>query len=140
MGTIRTINTNDFNKNYIQLINQLSNSTAITKNQFIKYIEALSDNHQIYVLEKNNIIIGSITIIIEPKLIHQLKNVCHIEDLIIDKNYRGQGLSKELLMYAKNIAKINNCYKIILNCNESLEKFYSKNKFFKSSLQMRFNI
>ena len=136
---IRTININDFNKNYIQLINQLSN-TAITKNQFIKYIEALSDNHQIYVLEKNNIIIGSITIIIEPKLIHQLKNVCHIEDLIIDKNYRGQGLSKELLMYAKNIAKINKCYKIILNCNESLEKFYSKNKFFKSSLQMRFNI
>ena len=66
--------------------------------------------------------------------------MCHIEDLIVDKNYRGQGLSKELLMYAKNIAKINNCYKIILNCNESLEKFYSKNKFFNSSFQMRFNI
>ena len=136
---IRTININDFNKNYIQLINQLSN-TAITKNQFIKYIDTLSDNHQIYVLEKNNVIVGSITIIIEPKLIHDFKNVCHIEDLIIDKNYRRQGLSKELLIYAKNIAKTNNCYKIILNCNESLEKFYSKNNFFKSSLQMRFNI
>ena len=139
MKTIRAINIDDFNKNYIQLMNQLSN-TIVTKNQFIKYIKTLSDNHQIYVLEKNSIIIGSITIIIEPKLIHQLKNVCHIEDLIIDKNYRRQGLSKELLMYAKNIAKNNNCYKIILNCNESLKKFYSKNKFYKSSLQMRFNI
>ena len=139
MKTIRTINIDDFNKNYIQLINQLSN-TIVTKNQFIKYIKTLSDNHQIYVLEKNSIIIGSITIIIEPKLIHNLKSVCHIEDMIVDKNYRGQGLSNELLMYAKNIAKNNNCYKIILNCNESLEKFYSKNKFFKSSLQMRFNI
>ena len=139
MKTIRTINIDDFNKNYIQLINQLSN-TIVTKNQFIKYIKTLSDNHQIYVLEKNSIIIGSITIIIEPKLIHNLKSVCHIEDMIVDKNYRGQGLSNELLIYAKNIAKNNNCYKIILNCNESLEKFYSKNKFFKSSLQMRFNI
>ena len=139
MKTIRTINIDDFNKNYIQLINQLSN-TIVTKNQFIKFIESLSNNHQIYVLEIDNIIVASITIIIEPKLIHNLKNVCHIEDLIVDKNYRGQGLSKELLMYAKNIAKINNCYKIILNCNESLEKFYSKNKFFNSSFQMRFNI
>lgn len=136
---IRNINVNDFNKNYIQLISQLSN-TAIAKNQFIKFIESLSGNHRIYVLEKNNITVASITILIEPKLIHQFKNVCHIEDLIVDKNYRGQGLSKELLMYAKNIAKINNCYKIILNCNESLEKFYSKNKFFNSSFQMRFNI
>ena len=51
MKTIRTINIDDFNKNYIQLINQLSN-TIVTKNQFIKYIEALSNNHQIYVLEK----------------------------------------------------------------------------------------
>ena len=52
MKTIRTINIDDFNKNYIQLINQLSN-TIVTKNQFIKYIKTLSDNHQIYVLEKN---------------------------------------------------------------------------------------
>ena len=44
--------------------------------------------------------------------------MCHIEDLVIDKNYRVQGLSKELLMYAKNIAK-----SIIVI------KFYSKNNF-----------
>lgn len=74
-------------------------------------INHLSNNHSIYVVEINNKIIASITIIIEAKLIHHLSFVCHIEDLVID--YRNMGLARKLLNVAKDISKKNNCYKII---------------------------
>ena len=45
-----------------------------------------------------------------------------------------------LLKYSKYVAKQYHCYKIILNCKEELEKFYKKNGFSKSSIQMRLNL
>ena len=140
MTVIRSINKNDFNKNYIHLISQLSETNTITQKMFTTFIDSLSNNHQIYVIEENDIIVASITLIIESKLIHQTKRVCHIEDLVVDQNYRKRGLSTKLMEHAKKIAKNNNCYKIILNCNQKLEEFYNKHNFFNSSIQMRFDI
>lgn len=52
--------------------------------------------------------------------------VAHIEDIIIDSNYRKQGLGKKIINELINISTQSNCYKIILDCNEKKCKFLSK--------------
>ena len=138
MYIIRKIEVNDYNKKYIDLLSQLSivDSKDITFENFTNYINTLHNKHMIYVIEKDTRIISTITIIIEDKIIHTMGRVMHIEDVIIDKSYRGQGLGKILLQYANSIAEKEKCYKIILNCNEENTNFYEKCDFIKKNIQM----
>lgn len=135
---IRNIHNDDLNKNIINLLNQLSDTKNIKINLFSQFIKTLNNNHQIIVIEDtiNNKIIGMGTILIEQKIIHNMGKVAHIEDIVIDKNYRKRGLANKLLNKLKNIAINNNCYKIILNCNDNLKKFYIKNGFTQKNIQM----
>ena len=139
MYIIRKIEVNDYNKKYVDLLSQLSivdSKDDITFEKFISYIGTLHNKHMIYVIENNNSIISTITIIIEDKIIHNMGRVMHIEDVIVDKNYRGEGLGKMLLQYAIDIAEKEKCYKIILNCSEETRGFYEKCDFIKKNVQM----
>jgi glucosamine-phosphate N-acetyltransferase len=138
MYIIRKIEINDYNKKYIDLLSQLSivDSKNITFENFTNYINTLHNKHMIYVIEKDTRIISTITIIIEDKIIHTMGRVMHIEDVIVDKNYRGKGLGKILLQYANSIAEKEKCYKIILNCSEENTVFYEKCDFIKKNIQM----
>ena len=100
----------------------------------------MPDNHHIFTYTFDNKLIGMITIIIEQKLIHGGSSVAHIEDLVILPEYRGAGIGKELLEFAKSFAKNYNCYKIILDCDKKLIPFYEKNEFEEKGVQMRINI
>lgn len=93
-------------------------------------------NHRIFVIYFNLEIIGMISIIIEPKIIHDFRKVCHIEDFVIDKQYRGVGIGKIVLNKIKDLAKMYNCYKIILNCSDDVKNFYEKCGFKNTNSQM----
>ena len=74
------------------------------------------------------------------KKIH-CKDVALIEDVIIHQDYRNYWLGKILINKLKEIfIKENNCYKIILQCKESLTNFYNKCSFETNGINMRFNI
>ena len=136
----RKIEKNDFYKNYIYLLQHLTivNPEEITVTQFNTFIENLCDNHSIYVLEDidNHVIIGTITLLIEAKIIHNMGKVAHIEDVVVDPNYRGTTLGKKLVKNVTDIAREANCYKIILDCGEHNEEFYKKCEFQRKGLQM----
>tara|TARA_Y100000591_G_scaffold332209_1_gene368689 strand:- start:2942 stop:3394 length:453 start_codon:yes stop_codon:yes gene_type:complete len=138
------LNNNNINQeNYINifnLLNQLTDAQIISFIDFKNIIENLHKDHNIFLLKQDTNIIGSITLIIEQKLIHNGKCIAHIEDFVIDKNYRNQGLSSLLLNYVKKLSQERNCYKIILDCNELLINFYEKHEFKSNGLCMRYNI
>jgi glucosamine-phosphate N-acetyltransferase len=140
MYKIRNIENKDFYKNYLDLLKQLSiiDIDKITKPMFDTFIDKLNINHQIYVIEdKNlNIIIGTITIIIEPKLIHNLGSVCHVEDVVVDTNFRGLKLAKLLINKAIDIAKEYGCYKVTLDCSNVNKIVYEKCGFNNNGNQM----
>ena len=120
-----------FSKNYLNLLKQLStlDINSISKNIFDNFIENLNDNHIIIVMMDINLdrVVGSTTILKEQKIIHNMGKVAHIEDVIIDENYRGYGLGRKMIEKAKLISK--DCYKISLNCNKSNLGFYYRFKF-----------
>ncbi len=55
-----------------------------------------------------------------------------ITELVVDKEYRGKGIGKELLLKMKEHLKSNGCEKIMIavfGYNESAIKFYKENGF-----------
>lgn len=81
-------------------------------------------------------IVASGTLLIEPKIIRGCKNVGHIEDIVVAKVVRGQGVSQTILNILKRIARENNCYKVILDCDENVKPVYIKNGFLDKGVQM----
>ena len=139
---IRTIEKQDYMKQYLQLLEQdfTIRPTIISHSKFINYVNNLHNRHQVFVIENNNknatVIIGSVTIFIETKLIHNFGKVAHVEDVIVDNTYRGKGLGKMLVQKCIDYAQIHDCYKIILNCSDENIPFYEKCGFSKKENEM----
>ena len=127
----RKINHNDY-KIYKQI-----NNTNITLDYFNNFINnILNKYHNIYVLQNKDLVIGFGTLILEHKLTHNGCVMAHIENIIIDENYRNQGFGYILIKELIDICKKEKCYKIILNCDSNLENFYKKNNFTSNKLSM----
>ena len=140
LKSIKDINiTQKFYNEFINLVKTFRD-TNINYNEFIKYIEDLSNFHDIFLLidEESENIIGCVTILLEQKLIHNLNFVCHIEDFIINNNYKNKGFGSIILTHIKEYAKKKNCYKIILNCNNNIKEFYIKNNFISKNIEMSY--
>jgi ribosomal protein S18 acetylase RimI-like enzyme len=88
---------------------------------------------------KNNII-GTGSVLIENKIIHELGSVAHIEDIVIDSEYRGMGLASVLMNELIKLSKMNNCYKIILDASNDVKPFYKKLGFKDNATNMRLNL
>lgn len=139
---IRTIEKQDYMKQYLQLLEQdfTISPTIISHSEFTNYVNYLHNYHQVFVIENNNknttVIVGSVTIFIETKLIHNFGKVAHVEDVIVDNTYRGKGLGKMLVQKCIDYARIHDCYKIILNCSDENIPFYEKCGFSKKENEM----
>lgn len=140
---IRELKLNDYELNYFELLSQLSQVTKPSKKDFETYFNKIisNNNHKIFVIEENGVIVANVTIILEQKFIRGCKCICHIEDVVVDKDCRGKGIASTLLDFVKGYAQQNNCYKIILNCSQDYKRFYEKNGFTEKNIQMemRFN-
>ena len=125
---IRHLESMDFNKNYLHLLEQLTkvDKEKITFEKFKNFVDNLNKNHKIIVIEFNNKIVATGTVLIENKIIHGLSKVAHIEDIVVDKESRGMGLGKKLISFLIDIAEKEKCYKVILNCKKEYIKFYEK--------------
>jgi glucosamine-phosphate N-acetyltransferase len=134
---MRLLSCADYDKDYLQLLEVLTNSKeTISRENFEYFVKSMNDFHQIWVLEMNNKIVGSVTCIIEPKLIHNGSFVLHVEDVVIHNEYQHQGLGKQMMEKVKEIALRNKCYKIILDCLEKNQKFYESCGFSQKQIQM----
>ena len=84
----RTLQESDYEK-YLSLINEFR-KTIYNKEQFIDFLNNNKNIH-IIVIEKNNELIASGTILYETKLIHDISLYAHIEDIIVSSKYRKNG-------------------------------------------------
>lgn len=132
--------TDKFYKDYLNLLNSFRSSNIEYKT-FINIINNLPINHDIFIyFDNDNDIIGTITVILEQKIINNGGIVCHIEDFIISEKYKKLGYGSSILEFIKNYSKNKNCYKIILDCNPLISSFYIKNNFQNLNTQMCFYI
>ncbi len=131
----------EIKEQYLLLLSNLTVTDYIKTDLFIKNVIKISEMGSIivaFVIDQagNFDIIASGTIIIEPKIIRQGKNVGHIEDIVVAPHMRGRGISHEILNYLKQFAKESNCYKVILDCSEEVKAVYTRNGFKDKGIQM----
>lgn len=138
---LRRLEKRDYTSQYFALLRQLTscNDDRISKNIFEDFVDSLGDHHQIWLIEnnQNQRIVGTGTLWIEQKIIHDMGKVGHIEDIVIDSMCRGVGLGEWLVKHLKEIAITDKrCYKVILNCSNDKIGFYQKCGFHKKGDMM----
>lgn len=113
---------------YLKLLGQLTTVSDITANDFEQRLDLIQSNpfHQIFVMVLDNVIIGSVTVLIEPKFIRGMSCVAHIEDVVVLETHRGHGYGKALVSHAIEYSKCKGCYKVILDCSDDMVDFYAK--------------
>ena len=138
---IRVIIESDIENGFLESLDNLrtaSNLDRETASNILKEIIANPD-HIIHVAEINGKIVGSTTLLIEQKFIHDGGRVGHIEDVVVSKEFEGRGIGIKLVTSLLEIAKTKNCYKTILDCADELIPFYERIGFKQESNQMRYN-
>lgn len=131
---IRKLNKNDYDQ-YLLLINDFK-KTYFSKIIFEELLDIINANSTIWVIEEDGKLIGTGTLLYEYKFIRDISKCAHIEDVCINKDYRGKNYGTLLIDHLITEAQNNNCYKIILDCNSELEKFYAKSGLIKNGIQM----
>ena len=87
------------------------------------------ENHHIIVAEENGRIVASCVCVIIPNLTHGQRPYAFVENVITDEQYRKRGFATQCLNYARELAKKENCYKLMLltgSKQESTLQFYEQ--------------
>jgi len=124
----------DYDKNYLELLKQLTTVGDISKEKYEMTIDKMGA--EVWVIEFEGKIIASVSLLLEQKIIHECGIVGHLEDVVVDRDYRKYGLGKFIIERIIKIAKERGCYKLIGDCKSELLGFYEKNGFESKCVQI----
>ena len=144
---IREIEEDDLENGFLETLDFLRNTRNLDKNKANEILKKIkqNSNHIIHVAvdtgyqRDGNKIVGSTTLFIEQKFIHDGGFVGHIEDVVVRKDYEGLGIGIKLVMSMLERAKEKNCYKTILDCKDDVKQFYERIGFKRESNGMRYD-
>ena len=127
---IRELDYNDVDIGFLEVLNNLV-PTDIDSDTAKGILKEIKNNpfHKIFVVkdDEKDLIIGTTTLIIEPKFINKGMRVGYIEDVAIKQGYEGLGIGRQIVEYVTNHAKvIQKCRKILLYCSQKNKPFYEK--------------
>ena len=130
----RKLTVDDYDS-FLALINDFRD-TVFTKEEFAENLNTILQSSEIYVVESNNKLIATGTIMYETKFIFNICQLAHIEDICVKKEHRDQGIGKYMLSKLVTVAKEKKCYKVTLDCADTNVAFYEKCNFEKRGNQM----
>jgi glucosamine-phosphate N-acetyltransferase len=126
--TLRTASKDD-----LKNISKLVNKGFKRLNKEINNCFFDNPNILCFVAEVENEIVGTATL----NLLQKIDRVAGlIEDVVVDENYKKQGIGSALIKELIKHAKSNNCYKVMLNCKVDNIGFYEKLNFESNEIQM----
>ncbi|XP_076638036.1 glucosamine 6-phosphate N-acetyltransferase isoform X2 [Colletes latitarsis] len=108
---IRPLQSGDYDRDFLQLLTQLTEVGNISKEQFLKDVSTGK-------------IIASATLVVEQKFIHNCALRGRLEDVVVNNKYRGKQLGKLVVKIILQLAHYLQCYKLSLDCKDSLITFY----------------
>ncbi len=138
---IRELQKEDLGNGFLTTLDSLRKTSNIEKNTANKIFDKIENNpdHIIVVALIDGKIVGSATLLLESKFIHDGGIVGHIEDVVVDKNFQGQRIGEKIIRYLLEFAKTKGCYKTILDCVDDVKPFYEKLGFKHNANALRFD-
>ena len=139
--TIRELEEKDLWNGFLTSLDSLRQASDIDKDKALEIFNKINLNpdHIIGVAELEGKIVGSTTLLIELKFIHNGGLVGHIEDVVVDKNFQGMKIGEKIMKYLLKIAEDRGCYKTILDCTNDVKPFYEKLGFKHTANELRFD-
>ena len=129
---VRPLCLEDYDRGFLQLLGQLTSVGEISREQWQQRWEEMKNCNSTYyviVIEDTTVagglIIGAASMVMEKKFIHSCGSVGRLEDVVVSDVYRGKQLGKLVVSLASLLAVKLGCYKVTLNCNDKMIKFYS---------------
>ena len=125
---IRELKEEDLENGFLKSLDTLREASSIDKEKAKSIFKKINSNpdHIIAVAEVDGKIVGSTTLLIEPKFIHNGGLVGHIEDVVVGKEYQGKKIGEKIMKFLLEISKNRGCYKTILDCTDDVKPFYEK--------------
>ena len=74
-------------------------------------------NYKIYVATQHARVVGTFALLIMDNLGHLGTPSAIIEDVAVDPAAHGQGIGKQMIRHAIELATANGCYKVVLSSN-----------------------
>ncbi|KAI6197021.1 hypothetical protein M3Y94_01176200 [Aphelenchoides besseyi] len=127
----RPLRLSDFNRGYLELLSDLTTVGHVSKEAFRARFETMTVKPQAYFIvvvedTKTGKVVGSISLVLEWKFIHEAAVRGRIEDVVVHHDYRSKGLARVLNEIAIQLAKKQDVYKLSLDCKDQMISFYEK--------------
>lgn len=132
---IREIEENDIESGgLLDLLENLAPVGDLSKPAAKAILREIKSNplHRIFVAVVVNdpanqgLIIGTTSLLVEPKFIFGGGRVGHIEDVAIRAGYQRKGIGFKLVRQATEQAVLMGCVRIVLDCSDENVSFYEK--------------
>jgi ribosomal protein S18 acetylase RimI-like enzyme len=100
-------------------------------------------NNELIVAEVDGEVIGTLQLTFTPSISFQGGKRCSVESVRVDQKYRGQGLGREMMLWAIERAKEKSCTSMQLTTNNdrvAAHRFYESLGFSKSHVGMKLKL
>lgn len=128
-----------YNESFYITLSALKESPILSIKDSITLLQIVEkqEGHIFVAIEKPYGVVGTSKLLIEQKFTNGGEKAGHIEDVATRIGFQGKGIQKSLINKVFEVSKLNNCYKLTLDCKPELRTFYEKMGFEDSGKFMR---
>lgn len=126
--TVRKLEKGDLWNGFLQTLDALSPASNVTESEAEGIFERIKSQpgQVVLVAEQGGKIVGTVTLLIEPKFIHKGGFAGHIEDFAVAEGLQGKGVGTALMKQAIEVAKESGCYKTTLICPDRVKPVHKR--------------
>ena len=137
--TTRRIMPHDIDNGFLSSLDSLRPSRDMDRERALAILKVIegNPNHIVAVALVDNRVVGTATLLIEQKFIHNGGLAGHIEDVSVSSTHQRCGIGSALLEYLLQISSDHGCYKTTLDCDAELVPFYTGIGFKRHGILMR---
>ncbi len=138
--TVREMYGFDLSPDFLDTLGSLAEVGLTLEQAKEVFRERLRRGIRTFVARVDDRIVGTASLLIEEKFIHEGGCSGHIEDVAVHPDYQGKGIGAALVRHLVEQARAAGCYKVILNCSEGTAPFYEKLGFRRHDIGMRMDL
>ena len=138
--TVRELRGTDITKDFLETLASLAEVGLTPDRAQEIFRERLRRGIRGYVALVDGRVVGSASLLVEEKFIHDGGLSSHIEDVAVHRDFQKQGIGAHLVRFLVEEARRLGCYKVILNCREGNVAFYEKCGFRRHDVGMRIDL
>lgn len=121
---IRAMYATDFQRGFREVLGALSAVTLADEEAMVVFRKRLRSRVLTFVALVDDRVVGTASLLIETKFIHNGGCVGHIEDVAVLPELQGHGVGHALIHHLIEESRKARCYKVILDCDPKIVPWY----------------